>query len=140
MLSEQFGFQLNTEVSNGYTEIDLDALLEDLPLPDKYDDCEFPTEFIQHKPHSLYPFVLRDIAVWVPNDVITDVITSVITEKGGELLVRTDLFDTFEKDGRTSYAFHLVFQSHEKTLSDDEVNVIMKDIEDTLKEKAFEVR
>ena len=43
------------------------------------------------------------------------------------------LFDRFEKkqeDGtvKTSYAFRMVFQSFDKTLTDDEVNTIMTNI------------
>ena len=88
---------------------------------------------IQYTPVSTYPFMLRDIAVWVPDSAGKgeDIVT-LVQEKGGTIFVRADLFDTFTKDGRTSYAYHLVFQSHEKTLSDDEVNIIMQAVTDEL--------
>jgi phenylalanyl-tRNA synthetase beta subunit len=35
------------------------------------------------------------------------------------------LFDIFEKDGKTSYAFHLIFGSKKRTLEGSEIEVIM---------------
>src|SRR3989344_672666 len=81
-----------------------------------------------YQPFSLYPFVLRDIALWVPPDTDVGRTTSHIRENAGELIRRVDLFDHFEKEGRTSYAFRLVFQSSERTLTDEEVNGIMEKI------------
>ena len=52
------------------------------------------------------------------------------------LLKRHSLFDTFKKDGKTSYAFRLVFQSYEKTLTDDEINIIMAKISHKIKENS----
>ena len=37
---------------------------------------------------------------------------------------------------KVSYAFSLVFQSAEKTLSDEEVNIIMKNVTDALNAKS----
>ena len=50
------------------------------------------------------------------------------------------LFDKFSKNGRTSYAYRLVFQSMERTLKDEEVNKIMDKIYSNIKERGFEVR
>jgi len=140
VLEEVFGVPLHAKVLQGYAEINLDKIFDELPDPDSYDPNSLQATFLQHVPHSVYPFMLRDIAVWVPEGSGAEVIEEVVREKGTDLLERTDLFDEFTKEGRTSYAFHLVFQSHEKTLSDEEVNAIMKEVEDALKEKGFEVR
>ncbi|GMU74372.1 MAG: hypothetical protein AMXMBFR44_5690 [Candidatus Campbellbacteria bacterium] len=84
-------------------------------------------------PPSSYPFMLRDIAVWVPDgEGSGDDIVSVVREHAGNLFARADVFDTFSKEGKTSYAYHLVFQSHEKTLTDAEVNEIMQKVTDSL--------
>lgn len=90
---------------------------------------------------SPYPFVLRDIAVWTPAGTRSDAVKHMIEEQSGELLSRIDLFDTFTKEGRTSYAFHLVFQSFDRTLSDEEINPIMERCAAYLKaQNGFEVR
>lgn len=93
-----------------------------------------------YRPFSIYPFVLRDIALWVPEDVGPEEITLHIQKKGTDLLQRIDLFDTFSKDGKVSYAFHLVFQSIERTLSDVEVSKIMESITESVLSKGWSVR
>ncbi len=94
-----------------------------------------------YTPFSKYPFVARDIAVWTPEDVTVEKVENLIRAKAGELLLRLNIFDQFKKDGKVSYAFHLVFQSFDKTLSDDEVNKIMAQITAILNGQAgFEVR
>ena len=49
-------------------------------------------------------------------------------------------FDVFKKDGKISYAFRLVFQSPERTLTDDEINKIMNAVTEELSSNGFEVR
>ena len=114
-------------------EFNLDAALEDAPELDVYPKNPVVGNEIAYAPISQYPFVLRDIAVWVPTEVPAEEVAGVIVKHGKELLVRHDLFDEFEKDGKVSYAFHLVFQSHEKTLTDVEVGSIMGAIEAEIK-------
>jgi phenylalanyl-tRNA synthetase beta chain len=99
----------------------------------------------KYHPFSPYPFITRDIAVLVPNSVIGDgvwkAIKQGIQEAGAEdLLVCDSLFDVFEKDGKVSYAYRLVFQSYKKTLTDEEVNKIMEKIYDEVKERGWVVR
>ncbi len=89
---------------------------------------------------SVYPFITRDIAFWAPADADYGLTMSIIREHAGELLVRLDQFDKFEKEGRVSLAFRLVFQSFERTLTDDEVNAIMEDISAALRAAGYEVR
>ena len=94
-----------------------------------------------YKPFSPYPFMTRDIAVWATDAKTKTDIERVITDHAGDLLVRHDLFDEFSKDGKTSYAYRLVFQSSERTLTDEEVNPIMDKIYSTLQADAdFEIR
>ena len=121
-------------------ELNAEAFVETLPLPDSYKDVLLPERpAIAFASISQYPFVTRDIALWV-KEATAEEVEKVLVENAGDLLTRTTLFDTFEKDGRTSYAFRLVFQSHEKTLTDEEVNDIMERIGDVLKEKDWEIR
>ena len=93
-----------------------------------------------YRPISPYPFVLRDIAVWVPESTRSHEIIEVVKTHTKDLLVRDDMFDEYKKDGRVSYAFHLVFQSDQKTLTDREVGDVMKHIEDDMKKRGWEVR
>ena len=93
-----------------------------------------------YKPFSTYPFISRDIALWVPESVSGDEVEKILKENGGELLIQCRLFDEFKKDGKVSYAFRLIFQSFDRTLTDDEVGKVMDSVTGVLKERGFEVR
>ncbi|MFA5936863.1 MAG: phenylalanine--tRNA ligase subunit beta [Candidatus Paceibacterota bacterium] len=85
---------------------------------------------------SMFPFIARDIAVWVPDGIGSNEVCKVIKDNAGSMVVRgPSLFDEFKKDNKTSYAFKLVFQSYEKTLKDEEVNEVMTKISNKIKEK-----
>lgn len=123
---------------------------------DKYIEIELNTDLLGEKGDvqiefnndarfrvlSQYPFITRDIAVWVDDgkgdkqDVF-----DVIDNHGGFLMMHHRLFDEFSKDGRTSYAIRIVFQSVEKTLTDKEVEEVMDKIYSELSNKeGFEIR
>ncbi len=94
------------------------------------------------KPWSVYPFISRDVAVWVPEGEDSDKLKKILIENGTELLVREPyIFDSFTKEDRTSYAFRLVFQSYDKTLTDEEVSEIMAKISHKISENSsWEIR
>ena len=85
-------------------------------------------ESAEYEPISKYPAIVRDIAVLVPLNEKVENVLDIIENTAGKLLVDTDLFDIYENDDRKSLAFHLIFQSSEKTLTDEEVNAIMEKI------------
>jgi phenylalanyl-tRNA synthetase alpha chain len=94
-----------------------------------------------YKPFSIYPFMTRDIALWTPEGTDSTALCTLISKEAGPLLARIDQFDTFTKEGRTSYAYRLVFESMERTLSDEEVNPIMERITTLLNAtEGYEVR
>lgn len=99
------------------------------------------TGSVPFKPWSEYPFMSRDIAVWVTDTVTENEVREIIKNNSGELLVKGPrLFDTFSKDGKTSYAFRIVFQSDTRTLTEEEITAIMNTITGKIQEKGWEVR
>ena len=99
------------------------------------------------KPWSVYPFIVRDIAVWVPVETSGNEVTNkeklakIYKEFGGEILNGEPiLFDEFTKGDKTSIAYRLIFQSYEKTLTDDEVNGVITKINTKISELGWEVR
>lgn len=95
----------------------------------------------RYKTFSKYPFIVRDISMWVPQgeNSFGDII-KVFAEQSQNLLRHVELFDQFQKGERISYAFHLVFQSFDKTLTDEEANAVMEKIYTAVKAKGWEVR
>ncbi len=141
-LSDVLGVEITGTTHSNIFEFDLGAILEKLPVPEV--GAPFNAVAVRYIKPSAYPFMLRDIALWVPEKVTSDVVIEIIANEAGELLRTKRLFDVFTKeiDGirKTSYAFNLVFQSDEKTLSDDEVNVIMNRVQSALVKEGYEVR
>lgn len=137
-LETALGASIDGDIRQGVFECNLTELVKRLGTPQAYAPFVKQAD-VQYAPFSTYPFVSRDIAMWTEN-MSEDEVRAVLSEFGGVLLVRTTLFDRFEKDGRISYAFRLVFQSSEKTLTDDTVNAIMKKITKAVEERGCEVR
>lgn len=90
---------------------------------------------------SIYPFMTRDVAVWLPEDANPTQLVDIFVQHTGDLLARPPrLFDQFSKDGRTSYAYRIVLQSNERTLTDDEVGEIMQKISREIESRGWEER
>jgi phenylalanyl-tRNA synthetase beta chain len=134
------GITNNTE---GIVEMNLDALVDSLPTPDSYDDLNLGKAVeVEYKKFSPFPYIVRDIALFVSSDTKVEDVKSII-EEASKVLTRVkgpDLFDQFEKEGKKSFAFRIIFQSMERTLSDEEVNKVMERVYDSVKEKGWQVR
>lgn len=132
-------------IKDGVLEVNISDLVQKLPKPENT-KLDFPQlKDVIYKPFSVYPFILRDVAVFVPEEIDKSQIEEIITSNGGELLLRLDLFDVFTKkfpdnSMLTSYAYHLVFQSHERTLTDVEINPIMESIYNQMTSKGWSIR
>jgi len=99
----------------------------------------------EYLPISKYPAAVRDIAILTPlNTKVADVMNA-IYGAGGKLLKDVDLFDIYMgeeiPDGKKNLAFHLIFQSDQKTLSSEEVDKLFTKIIQALEENPeWEVR
>lgn len=116
---------------------------EEMPLEPinaaQYD--ELPTSSAErYQSYSKYPYIVRDIAAWVPGGTEAADVQHLITSEAGELCQAVRLFDRFEKGERVSLAFRIVFQSFERTLTEAEVNAIMEKVAAALRAKGFEIR
>ena len=81
----------------------------------------------------------------VPARTRTQDVENIISAAGGDLLSDTDLFDYFQDSAmrdseEKSLAFHLVFQSPDRTLTDAEIDAAVKKIIAALEEQSWEVR
>lgn len=120
-------------------EIPLDEFCKN--TKEDYSTVEIPHLSNTFKLWSVYPFITRDISVWVPEGTDKEKLKNILIEEGGDLLIKEPyLFDSFTKDSRTSLAHRLVFQSYEKTLKDDEIEQIMQRIIEKINQMGFEVR
>lgn len=138
-LETQLGTTLSPTVEKGVAEINFSKLLQELPSISAYEPVPTPTP-VTYQPFSTFPFIARDVALWVTEGTTAADVEAVLNEHAGALRVRTTLFDEFTKDGRTSYAFRLVFQAADRTLTDAEVNEVMEQVYQAITERGWEVR
>ena len=100
-------------------------------------------EMIYQPPYK-YPAIIRDIAVLVEPMTKVEEVLNVIETVGGKLVSDVDLFDIYEgeeiPENKKNLAFHIIYQSNERTLTNAEVNRLQEKIIKALEEKEWEVR
>ncbi|MCR4328644.1 MAG: phenylalanine--tRNA ligase subunit beta [Patescibacteria group bacterium] len=134
-LSSALGAEFKGETKEGVFECDLDTVTEKLFEPKSWDFSPLAISYALFKPFSSYPFIVRDVALFVPAGTKPEDVLDCIRKEAGELAVRSWKFDEFEKGGKQSFAFRIVFQSFEKTLTDVEANAVMENIYVVLKKE-----
>lgn len=81
-----------------------------------------------------FPAVTRDIALVMDEAVTVGAVLSCIRKAGGALLEQAEMFDIYRGAqlgaGRKSVAFSLTFRNPDRTLSDEDVNPVVKKILD----------
>ena len=94
-------------------KIDMDVLYE--LVPTRYEITPVP----------VYPPVVEDLALVVNDDVPAVQVEFLIRQTGGSTVTDVTLFDVYRGDqlgaGRKSLAYHLTYQSPDKTLTDKDV-------------------
>lgn len=137
------------EFNSSATEKSLEAFAKEIGLthvPTQYDNLPISnTE--RYQVFSKFPYMVRDVAVWVPNSIESVEVLQLIEQAAGELCGKVTLFDRFEKpaspdggESKVSLAYRLIFQSFDRTLTDNEANAAMEKVYAVLKAKGFEIR
>lgn len=79
-----------------------------------------------------FPAVERDIAIIVDEKVEVGQIEKIIIKKAKKLLEKMQLFDIYRNeklgDNKKSVAYSLIFRDKNRTLSDEEINVVMENV------------
>lgn len=88
----------------------------------------------------MYPFSTRDVSLWVDEDTDREQVSQCIVNHAGPYLQKHYCFDTFTKDGRTSYAFTLVFQAENKTLEEHDIEAAMTSVIKSFENNNWELR
>ncbi len=106
---------------------------------------EFVVEEQEYRPISKYPSAVRDLAVLVPKRVKVEEVLNTINSIKGELIRDIDLFDIYQgeelPENKKNLAFHIIYQSSNKTLTSKEVEDLHKKIIEALEDKPnWEVR
>lgn len=98
-----------------------------------------PAKKIMVKPISKYPIVDRDLAIIVDEKVTVDELLASIKSSCGKLYYNVSLFDIYRNaslgENKKSLAFNIKLSDMDKTLTDEEVNGVMKKVLKSLQYK-----
>ena len=97
-----------------FAELDIDSILK---------ICKFEKKFISL---PKYPQVKRDLSMIIEEDIKTIDIMNAIRKKAGNLLCSIEPIDIYEE--RKSLTFSLVFEDTNKTLKDEEINLVLENV------------
>ena len=115
-------------------------VLENYDLPYKAYLFEFDLEGLvvaatfakRFEPISIYPKVVRDLAIVVDNGTLSDVPTELIYVTGGDAVESVRLFDVYEgeqvPEGKKSLAYTVTYHSATETLTDKAVNALHDEV------------
>jgi phenylalanyl-tRNA synthetase beta chain len=133
----QAGFvgQLHPDVAGNF-DIPVDAFVFEIGLQSLI-EMDMPETKYAQLPR--FPQVERDVALIVPDDVTSFVITKAIETMKVDLVEDVKLFDYYSgkpiPEGRKSLAYTITYRSPDRTLTDEEVNAVHSQIVESLKEK-----
>lgn len=98
----------------------------------------------KYTPIPKFPAMERDIALIVDEEIEVAQIEQIIKAKGKKMLEEWEVFDIYRSDrlgfNKKSIAISLKFRAKDKTLTDDEVTVVMNQILEGLAEIGAELR
>ncbi len=142
--NEELGMlgELNHEIASFY-EIDDSVFVAELNVSNLLENRRTDKKY---QPIPRFPYIDRDLALVVDQELEAGKLIELIRQKGGKLLSRVEIFDIYRgkqiPPDKKSVALRLIFQSPERTLKEEEVNrtmtKIIKAVEATFQAKLRE--
>jgi phenylalanyl-tRNA synthetase beta subunit len=137
-----FGY-LSPDIARAYG-VPAETVIAELDFTVLLNACE---EELEYAPIAKFPSVMRDLSIMVEPATKVDDVLNVIENTGGTLLVDADLLDIYEGEDEAadvvpqkSMLFRLIFQSSERTLTDEEVNKAVEEIMSAIESSGWEIK
>lgn len=132
----QISYELrdNFEIKNGayVLEVELDKILK------------YRKPIKKYKTLPKYPAIEIDLSLVCDRELEVKNIEDIINSKGNGLIKNIELFDIYTGDqidkNKKSVSYRLIFRSDDKTLNDEEINPIVDDIIENLKQIGVDLR
>ncbi|MEI6379824.1 MAG: phenylalanine--tRNA ligase subunit beta [Cyanobacteriota bacterium ELA615] len=88
------------------------------------------------KSYSTFPALERDLAFYAPLEVSVAQLEQTMSQSGGSLLEKVELFDQYQGEtvpaGQRSLAFNLLYRVSDRTLKDSDIETVHSQIRDAL--------
>lgn len=97
-------------------------------------------EELEFEPIPKYPSIIRDISLLVSKDVkISEILNRIESADTNGIVQDVDVFDIYEDnpdvpEGKKSIAFHIIYRSDNRTLTDEEADKIEQNIKKSLEQ------
>jgi phenylalanyl-tRNA synthetase beta chain len=95
--------------------------------------AELSTHNVQYTELSKFPEVKRDLALLIDKNIVFAEIEKIAYETERKLLKKVNLFDVYEgknlEPGKKSYAISFILKDDGKTLTDNQIDAIMKKLQ-----------
>ena len=73
---------------------------------------------------SKYPICYKDISFWIPGNFVENDFLEIVRELGGDLVEKVEKIDEFEKDRVKSLCFRVHYRSMDRSLTNEEIDMI----------------
>ena len=97
-----------------------------------------------YKPVSRYPLITLDLAVIMDNNFSWASVKKQALKEGNKVVKNIELFDVYKGKGiprdKISFAFHVIYQAEDRTLTEKEVKLVHEKIVKVLEKMGGEVR
>jgi len=126
--------KLNTKIKTPIyaLEIDIEALSSEFKKLNY--KRNLPQDFISYIPVSEYPSSYRDLSFSLRDVNVIPIVINKISNLSFKYLKNAYMFDLYEnkKDDITKIGYRFIFQSNDKTLTDNEVDEVIENIKNTI--------
>jgi phenylalanyl-tRNA synthetase alpha chain len=94
-------------------------------------------EVTTFKPYSKYPECYKDVSFWRPEDFHENDLCDMVRGVAGDLVEKVELIDQFrnEKLDKTSFCYRIVYRSMDRSLTNEEVDVLQNEIRDRMSDE-----
>ena len=135
---ENANFQINEISRNNLDTKKKDKIFyAEIPINDISDTffsslsaCKKDINFITYKPISDFPSSTRDFSFLITNLILVDKVIKCLENASDEIIKDSFIFDFYKNENTNSIklGYRFIFQSQNKTLSDEEINKKVQDI------------
>lgn len=88
---------------------------------------QFDGGLVEFKSFSKYPPCHKDVSLWMGSKFCENSMSEILRCEAGDVVESVSMIDEFKKGGKTSLCYRITYRSMDKSLTNDEVN-LMHDI------------